>query len=25
VEIVMTVLFSGSEVRAPLACDQYAG
>jgi enamine deaminase RidA (YjgF/YER057c/UK114 family) len=25
VEIVMTVLFSGSDVRAPLARDQYAG
>jgi enamine deaminase RidA (YjgF/YER057c/UK114 family) len=25
VEIVMTVLFSGSEVRAPLARDHYAG
>jgi enamine deaminase RidA (YjgF/YER057c/UK114 family) len=25
VEIVMTVLFSGSEVRAPLARDRYAG
>ena len=25
VEIVMTLLFSGSEVRAPLARDRYAG
>ena len=25
IEIVMTVLFSGSDVRAPLARDQYAG